>query len=578
MPKIHRGEDLYRGWTRDIPGGPYTREYFLQQSLAAAISQINTVNKAKFIVDGCAEAGIVASLGPRYKNMHWMRDLAYMMPAYIQRGHKEEIIGALKTLCEKQCQEHKEVNNGYETFNNFGKMPIVCVAEKNERDFLLQRMCGTPEDPYWQLQLWNYCKHYQPETLNTFPAPANGKCDPNAHEPPSLTDCSLMELKEYYQQLLDFKNQHDQNKQAPAPSFALRCLMEDKLADITPGTRDSEIHFIRAFFQLIDSLEYGGAYGLMGDFAMPLASALFYLYTNVIDPEDGLPKGCDSRDIFADLLYDAKTLTNAVFWYEALTAVVKHATALDHIAERFIEDNEIPNPLLDMFKNRFCEGKQFSQFISEELQKLKTTINNKLLTKDGVFCPRDFIPGKNAAFRLANPIFESPSNALIQKDNPDFPSGKFVDPQSLAHAVLNGLISEENYDSVVDIFRTQDSPIGVTVFVPISGKTAKEAELLREVHGRVVWPHVSWTVVQALVAMGTPNSMAMAEQQKEKLLALRGCAEWYAADPHDGHAIQGGDPIQGWSASTLLMAMKAISGQFPKVITIKPTKGIRLCR
>ena len=31
MPRIHAGEDLFKGWTRDWDGGPFTRDYFLTQ-------------------------------------------------------------------------------------------------------------------------------------------------------------------------------------------------------------------------------------------------------------------------------------------------------------------------------------------------------------------------------------------------------------------------------------------------------------------------------------------------------------------------------------------------------------------
>ena len=84
-----------------------------------------------------------------------------------------------------------------------------------------------------------------------------------------------------------------------------------------------------------------------------------------------------------------------------------------------------------------------------------------------------------------------------------------------------------------------------------SGKTEEETTLLRQVKGRVNWPHVGWTAIRACMFMGTPKATLMAHQQRDKLTKL-GFGEWYAES--DGKAILGGDPQQGWSASSMLLA------------------------
>lgn len=559
MPRVNRKIDLYLEWTKDLEGGPFTRGDYLRNCLTNALEQLSVVQKAKSLVQECAAVGVVASLGPRYRNMIWMRDLAYMTPAYVMCGQKSALINALRTLCQKQCQKHELCDNGYERLNQFGNLPIVTVSDTAEREFLLQRLQGTENDPYWQIQLWNYCK--KNNALSHFPAPSGKEC---AQEPPSLQDCSLQQLRDYYRELVQFRNQLTTSGDTPpAPSYALTCFMEGLLANITPGTRDSEIHFIRALLNLAESTEKEN---LLAEFAKPLAGALFYLYTNVIDHKDALPKGCDSRDIFADLLYDAKTLSNALFWFDALKALHKLSATLEKTALRkylteAIENSKaisqkVPEILQKM---AFYSSPSLCEIFAEELKTLEASIKEKLLFKNNTFAPRDFIPGVRATLGLGFPLIPNPATSLIMEYNPDFVRGESVDPQSLAYAVLQGLIPENEYDRVVDYFLADDSPIGVSVFVPISGKTKEETELLRKVKGRVVWPHVSWTVFRAALFMGTPKAMRLALELREKLTKL-GFGEWYAMN--EGRVIQGGDPQQGWSASSMLVAEAEVCTTF----------------
>lgn len=577
LPKIKNKQDLYLDWTKNISGGPYTREHFLKTCLVNAVSQLLHIQKGKDLVDGCAKEGIVASLGPRYRNMHWMRDLAYMAPAYIARSHAALVKAALEELCKHQIQDHKIYTNGYETLNRYGCMPIVCVAKERERDFLMQRIQGTNEDPYWQIQLWKYCKNKKPGLLNIFPAPFNKVCDSNIINAPSLSDCKVQDLRNYYSTLLDFKNRIakstvDEKGKPPGPSFALRSFIDGTLTDLTPGTRDSEIHFIRTLLSLLEWSNKEDKQDLLESFAKPLAGALFHLYISVIDSDDGLPQGCDSRDIFADLLYDSKTLTNAVFWYEAMNGLLSQATRFEKTPLReYINEavsihcklnnkssSDIPSTLLELAKFEQDESKPLVEIFSKEADKIKSSIKNRLLTEKEQFKPKDFIPGKRAELGLTSALTPSPAVPIILNHNPKFVSGENVDPQSLAHAVLNGLISKERYSKVLEYFRDQDSEIGVTVFVPISGKTEEESKLLQDVKGRVMWPHVTWTVVSALIHMGTPESILMAKEQVNKLISLKGFGEWYAVEPKNKNIVQGGDPQQGWAASSMLIAMAAL--------------------
>ena len=89
--------------------------------------------------------------------------------------------------------------------------------------------------------------------------------------------------------------------------------------------------------------------------------------------------------------------------------------------------------------------------------------------------------------------------------------------------------------------------------MPISAKTKEEDEWLRKVKGNVVWPHVSWPVVRALIKM---EAIDMAEKQIEKLLKHCGCSEWVAADSKSEMVYPGGEAKQRWSATSMKMGIK----------------------
>src|SRR5665647_1035861 len=135
----------------------------------------------------------------------------------------------------------------------------------------------------------------------------------------------------------------------------------------------------------------------------------------------------------------------------------------------------------------------------------------------------------------------------MRECHPEFMTGLGVDPQGLSYAVLSGLVPECDYDDVCTAFEKADSEIGIRVFVPISGKSQEENVVMRKARGWVNWPHIAWAVYRALEYMDTARSRWMAEEQKRKLVALRGCAEWYAIGP-----VAGGDGLQGWSSSGVI--------------------------
>lgn len=556
MPLIRQGIDLYRIWTNNLQA----REDFLIESGLQALDELDNLEKADALVDACAQLGFPASVGPRYNTTFWMRDFAYMAPIYLNQGYQEKYLEALRNTQAEQFSHHEIRNDGYESFNFFGNMPITYIPKANEKKFLLQRIQGNNEEPSWQILLWRFCKEKCPELLSKFPRTQINQ--ENIVERPNLDQYSLEELRQYYKDLLLFCNQvksqtSDSDNQPPGPSFALRAFMDGTLRNLTPGTRDSEIHYIRAIFTLIKK-QPENKMSLLKEFSESMAKAIFYLYANVVDENDGLPRGIDSRDIFSDILYDSKALTNAVFLYEALQFLAEYADCLKEtsfssilvqaLQEQPKQDKQQPEILIKMGTS------DLSDVLTTELNRLKAAIQSQFLFKGEIFEPRDFIPGVRASIALDNPVIPTPVADIIKEYNPSFTDGTKIDPQGLAYAVLADLVPQEHFEKVVEYFTAADSKIGVQVFVPISGKSKEEEAWLRKVKGKVVWPHVTWTVVRALIKMGAMN---MADEQIKKLMKHCGCSEWVAVDPDTQEVFKGGDPEQGWSATSMKMGINA---------------------
>ncbi len=105
------------------------------------------------------------------------------------------------------------------------------------------------------------------------------------------------------------------------PSFMLRRYLAGKLWDLTPGTRDSELHFAVAALEHARWLQrQPGATRDDVEASLQLLDAadgaLAYVREHLVDHE-GLPVGCDWRDTMQVELRDARLLTNACLLYRA---------------------------------------------------------------------------------------------------------------------------------------------------------------------------------------------------------------------------------------------------------------------
>ncbi len=92
------------------------------------------------------------------------------------------------------------------------------------------------------------------------------------------------------------------------PSFMLKRFLEGELGQLTPGTRDSELHFI------IGVYEYGLRYGFIPGSREAATLAMWYICDNLLDA-NGLHVGCDWRDTMEKILGDKALLSNQALLY-----------------------------------------------------------------------------------------------------------------------------------------------------------------------------------------------------------------------------------------------------------------------
>jgi hypothetical protein len=769
MPQIERGKDLYIEWSN----GAVSRRSVLAETVTALLHERTCMQYAKQeVLAKCLQWHCSASSGPRYAHMLWTRDLAYMMRGYwvyfqslrqqlnqntcpgdnshskntlsstlkqdnsnsttpAENSNNNSIITIRTNDCERmlpqECEHalaalamfqtahssHPIRNNGYETQDCFGQIPIVCLpTEEEEVCFLQNRL------QMWQQKLLGYAlsvHQFQPRAWRSLlqlllpgsivakvvlpelelddaklqqfidglrTDQASSKADGESETDPELLQergefavsslNSIPLLHQYYAALKRVANalssvfqNHRQDfpvaSQPPTASFSLRRyfadveMAENAAADdsrdntyvhqhfhqLTPGTRDAEIQYMRAVFQWLDlNFEDKGKHtdpkrkiGAIQLCSPSLAQALFYVYNNLVNPENGLPRGADSRDIFADALYDAHLLSNAVFLHQVLSGFVRYSAML-------FEDDSFLDEWQPAFQHRFRTANSDTDIIKKDFVQTLfpfstiTPVNadsfqaqfvrSRNLLTEAIFkrfvvpccCAEepnivigkqgsaqhqkptvqllDFIPGLKT-FEIHQQIQDKASIApmlqlnpvidIVHESNPLFFLGKQPDPHSVAQLILTPELcatfanQTKNlvYDAALACWIENDSPIGVLSFVPISAQNEKEHRVLRQVKGRVMWTYVNWLIVRACLTINTSRSLRFAEQLRDKLLHVLPspcCAEWYActaandSSTNDDNTVKtiigrkqainnvtaGGDPCQGWSASTMLEA------------------------
>lgn len=108
-------------------------------------------------------------------------------------------------------------------------------------------------------------------------------------------------------------------------SFMLRRYREGELWNLTPGTTDSELHYLLAVFDHFPGGDWSKEY--MSEFHPSVLRAYDYVEKNLI--KDGLFVGCDWRDTMQEHYCTTPLLVNNCLWYR----VCRKANELDK-AER----------------------------------------------------------------------------------------------------------------------------------------------------------------------------------------------------------------------------------------------------
>lgn len=139
----------------------------------------------------------------------------------------------------------------------------------------------------------------------------------------------------------------------------------------------------------------------------------------------------------------------------------------------------------------------------------------------------------------------------------DAPNRPRFDPLGGALAVLHGVVPREHYASMIQSFRSVDSPHGVTIKCKHNPFGPEEREVIDRTDGVVVWPFIVGFSILALIKMG---EIKFAQEQFDKLTALEGFREWY--DPASGKGF--GAYEQLWSATLYLRALNALNREYNK--------------
>ncbi|MBO9482826.1 hypothetical protein [Salinisphaera sp. G21_0] len=532
-------------------GGILTRRKGLNQAINKALDNFinaqsgeDKLRLVQTLKQSLIIHGLPASLGDRYRQTVWMRDYGIMIDTLSKQDVArpeafKQLTDSLATIASKQFDS--------------GLIPQVVIPDPFLSEFVYHRVLGGDTGPGWYHHLRDYMKEKFPEiSMPTL-------------DSESLKTIAPEELKTILNQLyanyLVAKNTGDPD--VPNPSHTLRGLLTDTLGTLTPGTTDSEIHFIRSMTKL---LELAGTQEQQDDvrkLVPNLAHAMAYLDKKVLDPANGLPQGGDNRDMLDTWMYQKLLCSNACFLYQGFTGLAHHLEEIGPQLKIELSKHFPPGTTpVSGFISALLDDNP--QAVSDELAKFKQLIKETFLyNQDGKFDPRDFVHSDNPTGResMNKPMeYISP----LVNANKDFLEGKEVNLQGLALAIENGLIQPEDHPAVVKLIRSQLTKAGLKVFSPINMASTDEKDMLIKSKGFLVWPQIEYRIIDALT-----NHMESTPEVKELLLELheagerrQGLSEWYntyelwKGEKKETIVYGGGATGQGWS---IMLMEKALS-------------------
>lgn len=536
-----KGVDDY--WV-EYSNGSLTRDKGLAQALKSAISQFINSQRgedklalAHTFKQTLISQGLPASLGGRYGQTVWMRDFGIMVNTLNQQdtarpGAFSALLNSLFTMASNQCDN--------------GLIPQVVIPDQLLGEFIYLRALGGDSGPGWYNQLQAFLQANYPDAARRLP-----QLDATELRTlePSVVKERVEGLKTLFREI-SAKAQED-GLPLPGPSHTLRGFLNNTLATLTPGTTDSEIHFIRSFTKLLDLADSDAQVDQVKEMIPSLARAMVYLDQQVLDPDTGLPQGSDNRDMLDSYLVQKLLCSNACFLLQGFSGLVRHF-------------DKIGSDLTMALNKHYQVGQEpASRFISalmqdgvqaqQALEQFGQQIKNTFIYPEGKFAPLDFVNSEHMVQRQPIPP-EGYIPALVEQ-NKDFLQGKEVNLQGLALAIELGLVDQADHPAAVELIRSQLTGAGLKAFSPINMGSDYEVDLLQKSQGFLVWPQIESRVIHVLKKQmdETPAIRDLLEQLETIHKQRPGFREWYnTTEPGGIHP--GGAENQSWHITNLVQA------------------------
>ncbi|WP_257296213.1 hypothetical protein [Endozoicomonas sp. YOMI1] len=537
-----------RDYWLEYSDGSLTRQKGLTQALKSAVDKFindqsgdDKLRLAQTMKQSLISRGLPASLGDRYGQTVWMRDFGIMTQTLDEVDVAppeafKQLTDSLATIARKQF--------------SYGLIPQVVIPDPLLGEFVYHRALGGDSGLGWYHQLRDFM-------AENYPKIAMPTLDSESLKTiaPEELKTKLNQLYSCYQMACEQANVD--GLKVPKPSHTLKGLLADTLGTLTPGTTDSEIHFIRSMAKLLDLAGSQEQKDRVRELVPNLAHAMAYLDKSVLDPANGLPQGGDNRDMLDPYMFEKLLCSNACFLYQGFTGLARH---LDEIGPQLKTElsKYYPSgttPASGFIAALLDDNPQARASVALEQfgQLIKKTF---IYSEDGKFAPRDFIDSDHLTGRKPTTTPENYITPLINA-NKDFLEGKEVNLQGLALAIENGLVNPEDHPAAVKLIRSQLTDAGLKVFSPINMANPHEVALLQNSKGFLVWPQIEYRVIDALA-----NHMTRTPEVEELLTKLheagdrrKGLSEWYNLDLN-GQVYAGGANGQAWSIMLMDKALR----------------------
>ena len=531
-----------KDYWEEYSNGTLSRDKGVAQALKAAINQFINSQRgqarlalAHTFKQSLIAQGLPASLGGRYGQTVWMRDFGIMINTLnhsdmVRPGAYSALLESLKTIADHQ--------------HDNGLVPQVVIPDQLLSEFVYLRILGGDSGESWYAQLQTFLQANYPDLATQLPAleAKNLKALPLA-----VLKQRIEELKTLYR-TLSTKATED-GLALPKPSHTLRGFLTDTLATLTPGTTDSEIHFIRSITTLLAVASSDEQVAQIKAMVPNLARALVYLDRQVLDPGTGLPQGGDNRDMLDSYLCQKLLCSNACFLYQGFCQLVRSCAVIGPelraaVREHFPAD-QLP---ASGFIRALMAG---DTALESTLAKLGRQIRNTFIYPDGVFAPRDFVDSDHRVTR--QPIRPDAYIIPLVEQNDAFLQGREVNLQGLALAIELGLVDQADHPAAVELIHTQLTCAGLKVFSPINMASEYEIGLLQQSQGFLVWPQIECRVIHVLKECmdETPAIRELLAELDHIHKERPGFREWYNTSGLSG-VHSGGAQNQSWHITSLV--------------------------